>query len=85
MIRPLNKKILVLDEPDKLRSTGGIHLTRQWEHPSGTARVISVSEGTVDLKPGDRVLTRPYAGKEVERDGKKYRLLEASEIIGIEL
>lgn len=84
ILKPLRDEILVKDVPDRLVSTGGISLSRAWEHPSGEAIVRALGpKSQVELKIGTRLLTRPYAGREIEFQGEKLRLLKPSDIIGI--
>lgn len=84
ILKPLRDEILVKDVPDRLVSAGGIALTRQWEHPSGEAIVRATGpKSPREIKVGTRLLTRPYAGREIEFQEEKFRLLKPSDIIGI--
>lgn len=84
ILKPLRDEVLVKDVPDRLVSAGGIALTRQWEHPSGEAVVRALGpKAPRELKVGQRLMTRPYGGRELEFQGERLRLLKPEEIIGL--
>ncbi|MDQ1343740.1 MAG: chaperonin GroES [Patescibacteria group bacterium] len=84
-IQPLSDRVLLKGvEPENV-TKGGILLpqTGNKERPN-LYEVVAVGPGkrdkdgnsvTIDLKPGDRVLSGQYSGDEVEVDGTKYRIV----------
>jgi len=81
-LKPVNGHVLLrLDEKSE-KSTGGIILLDESKKPSTTATVLGVGNGIDDeIKPQERVVVKPYAGKEIEIDDKQYLLIDARYII----
>jgi len=70
-----------LDEKSD-KSPGGIILTDESKKPSTTATILGLGNGVSDeLNVKERVVVKPYAGKEIEIDDKQYLLIDARYII----
>ena len=84
-IQPLSDRVILkVVEPENV-TKGGILLpqTANRERPN-VYEVVAVGPGkrdkdgnlvTIDLQPGDKVLSGQYSGDEVEVDGVKYRIV----------
>lgn len=84
---PLEDRVtLIQDEAIKETPTGlAIPETAQQKPKMGT--IVAVGPGKPNypmaVKTGDRVLFVPYAGTEVEHEGKKYLIMRMSDLIAI--
>ena len=81
MIRATGKRVIVRERPALVRSVGGLHLVERYGDPSADGDVVS--SGVEEVEVGQRVMVKPYGGKEIQWEGKKYRVLEESEILGV--
>lgn len=84
-IEPWNNFIIVLPEPRREMTDGGIHIPESatdivqliW------AEVVVVSKKVPDIKKGDRILIPFDMGHVEEMDGIKYRFLDESNQMAI--
>jgi chaperonin GroES len=90
MIKPLNDYVLLEKAPAE-KKVGEIILTKE-EKKGNVANVVAVGPGkkdengklvAIDLKKGDRVIYREYAGTDYEDEGHKYLLIKAEDIIAV--
>jgi chaperonin GroES len=90
-IRPLGDHVLLRRLDTSKTTPGGILIPETAKETSQEAKVVAVGTGKrnadgvripTDLKKGDRVLVRRYAGTEVEIDGKEYLVVHEDEILG---
>ena len=90
-LRPLGDRIL-LQRIETKQTKGGIAIPDTAKENSQEARVIAAGPGKVDekgrrspteVKKGERVLVRRYAGTEIEIDGKNYVVVTEDEILGV--
>ena len=85
--RPLHDRVLVLPDGAAPKTVGLAAPPSQKEEPTqGT--VVAVGKdvpfaGADVVAPGVRVQWPKYAGREVEHDGRKHRLLRLEEIDGV--
>jgi chaperonin GroES len=86
-IEPLDDRLLVEPIEDAVqRTAGGIYLPDTAKEKPRVARVAAV--GTDDdlrerVSEGDRVLFTKYAGDEIENDGRKYLVLQRSDVLAL--
>lgn len=90
-IAPLGDKVIVVDDPVKKKTKGGILLPLKAQ-TSVKATVIAVGPGkflgngkrhVLSVKVGDRVLASK-GGLPIEQDGQKARLVDIQDIIAVE-
>jgi chaperonin GroES len=90
-IRPLGDHILLARLDSEQATKGGIVIPDTAKETSQQAKVVAVGKGKmseqgvrlpVEVKKGDRVLVRRYAGTEIEIQGKKYLVVTESDILG---
>ncbi len=85
-VQPLQDKILV--EPVKLekRTAGGIYLPESVKHGTKLGKVVALGDDpelVKRIKIGDVVVMTSYAGNDIELDGKKYIIVQLSDVLGI--
>ena len=90
--KPLNDRILVQRTEVEEKTAGGIIIPDNAKEKPMQGRVISVGagksneEGTVrplEVKPGNTILFRKYAGSDVTIDGKEHLILREDEVLAI--
>lgn len=83
-LQPINQLVVIdiNDSKNEQRTSSGIIIPDIAKEKSQTARVIwmSVIENA-EIKPGDIVVYKPFAGTEIEFGGKKYLLLPYADIL----
>ena len=91
-LKPLDDRVVVMPHEAEEVTAGGIVLPEAAKEKPMMGKVISVGPGkTMDdgkrakmsVKKNDVVLYGKYGGSEVEIDGKEYKILRESEILGI--
>lgn len=83
-LQPINQQV-VLDitlSKDEQRTASGIIIPDTAKEKPKQAPVISMSSiDNPEIKPGDIVLFKSYAGTEVDFEGKKYLILPYADIL----
>lgn len=91
-IRPLNDRILVRRFEEEEQTKGGIIIPDSAKETPAEGEVVSVGPGKkddqgkiipVDLKVGDHVMFRKYAGDDIKLEGVPHLILGEDDIIGI--
>ena len=82
-IRPLSDNIVIRMTEAEEKTVGGIILTGTAKEKPEVAEVVAVGPKTEDVKVGDKVLAKSYAGKEVKFDGETFTILEEEDILAI--
>jgi chaperonin GroES len=91
-IRPLSDKVLVRRVDAESKTSGGIVLPDTAKEKSQRGRAIAVGKGkrldngklkAVQVKKGDVVILRAYAGTEVKIEGKEYLIVDESDILAV--
>ena len=72
--------LLKLDS-QKDTTESGIILLDQSQKPATTARVIETGKDVDTVEPGERVVVKPYAGREIEIEDAQYIVVDARYII----
>lgn len=86
-LKVIDDKLLV--EPDKAedeKTPGGIFIpdTAKEKPQKGTVVAVGTDEELKDLvKEGDKIVFGKYTGDEIEFDGKKYLVVQRSEVLAI--
>lgn len=90
MIKPLSDYVLLEKVPSE-KKVGSIILTSE-KKTGNVATVVAVSENPIDkdgkkislnVKVGDKVIYREYAGTDYEENDKKYLLIKNEDILAI--
>ncbi|MGA0061148.1 MAG: co-chaperone GroES [Planctomycetota bacterium] len=90
-IRPLDDRIVVQVLGAEEVSAGGIVLPDSAKEKPQRGKVAAVGEGrlldsgaraAMEVKKGDVVIYGKYAGSDVKVDGKDFKILRESEILG---
>ena len=91
-IRPLNDRVVVEPQKAEERTAGGIFLPETAKEKPLTGKIISVGQGKqldngeraqMSVKVGDVVAYTMYGGSDIKIDGKEYKILHESDILGI--
>ncbi|MCC6574305.1 MAG: co-chaperone GroES [Planctomycetes bacterium] len=91
-VRPLNDKILIERSKADDKTKGGIILPETSKEKPKEGVVISVGDGRItehgeripfQVKKGDRVIFKSYAGNDVKLDGKDYILMSEEDVLAV--
>jgi len=91
-IRPLADKVLVKRLEAENKTAGGIVLPDTAKEKPQRGKIISVGEGKVlddgtvkkmQVKKGDTVLFRSYAGTEIKIDGQEQLIMTEDDILAV--
>lgn len=83
MIRPLADRVLVLADPAETKTASGIIIPDTAKEKPDSGTVIAVGGKVTEIKEGDRILYRKYAGTEVSNEGKTYLVMKQDDVIAI--
>src|SRR6266567_2696586 len=90
-IRPLDDRIVVEPLEAEEKTAGGILLPDNAKQKPQQGKVVAVGPGRLSekgtrlalaVKVGDTVLFGKYSGSDVEVNGKEYKIVRESEILG---
>jgi chaperonin GroES len=91
-VRPLNDKVLIERGKAEDKTKGGIILPEGSKEKPKEGKIVAVGQGRLSekgerlpfqVKKGDRVLFKSYAGTDVKLDGKDYILMSEEEILAV--
>ena len=91
-LKPLDDRVVVQPHKAEEKTTGGIVLPETAKEKPLMGKVIAIGEGKLldngkrgemSVKKNDVVLYGKYGGSDIEIDGKEYKILRESEILGI--
>ncbi len=90
-IRPLADRVVIKMVEAEETTKSGIILTASAQEKPSVAEIVAVGPGgmvdgkeiTMNVKVGERVLVRKYAGNEVKVDGVEYSILRQSDILAV--
>lgn len=91
-IRPLNDRILVRRFEEEEESKGGIIIPDSAKETPAEGEVVAIGPGKkddqgkvipVDLKVGDHIMFRKYAGDDIKLEDVPHLILGEDDIIGI--
>lgn len=90
-IKPLGDRIVIEAIEQDEKTAGGIIIPDSAKEKPKQGRVLAVGPGAkdengkriaMDLEVGDVVLFTQWAGSDVKVDGKEYKILKESDVIG---
>ena len=91
-VEPLGEKVVVKRLEAEEKTAGGIVLPDAAQEKPQQGRVLSVGEGRLladgtrakpEIRDGDRVLFRSFAGTEVQIDGQELLIMSEDEILAV--
>lgn len=90
-IRPLGEMVVVKMVEAEETTKSGIVLPGSAKEKPQMAEVIAVGPGGIvegkevkmEVKAGDKVIARKYAGTEIKLEGQEYIVLRQADILGI--
>ncbi len=91
-VRPLNDKVLIERAKAEDKTKGGIILPDSSKEKPKEGKIVAVGQGRIaengerigfQVKAGDRVLFKSYAGTDVKIDGKDYILMSEEEVLAV--
>ncbi len=91
-LRPLNDRILIKRVPSEEKTKGGLFIPENAKEKPQEGEVIAVGEGRhlengkvrpLEVKKGDRVFFRKYAGNEVTLDNVEHVILKEDEVLAV--
>ena len=87
MIKPLADRVLVEPKEAETKTASGLYIPDTAKEKPQEGKVIAAGPGKKDepmeVKVGDEVIYGKYAGTEVTVEGKKYLIVEQSDILAI--
>jgi chaperonin GroES len=86
-LKVIDERLLVeVEETEEQKSPGGIYIpdTAKEKPQRGTVVAVGTDEDLQKvIKVGDKVVFGKYTGDELEYDGKKYLVIQRSDILAI--
>ena len=91
-IRPLQDRLIVKRVAEEEKTKGGIIIPDTAKEKPLEGKVLAVGNGKVledgkvrplDIKAGDRILFRKYAGTEVKIEGEDHLILREEDVLGV--
>jgi len=86
-LKVIDERLLVeVEESEEQKSPGGIYIpdTAKEKPQRGTVVAVGTDEDLQQvIKVGDKVVFGKYTGDELEFDGKKYLVIQRSDILAI--
>lgn len=83
-LQPINQQVVIdiTENSQEQKTASGIYIpsTAQEKPKMAPIKWMSVIENA-EVKPGDVVLFKPFGGTEIEFEGKKYLILNYSDIL----
>jgi chaperonin GroES len=84
-LQPVNQNVLLdisSDSKEEQKTTSGIIIPDTAKEKQNIAEVLAMSNiENTEIIVGDRVLYKSFSGNEIEFEGKKYLLIQYSEIL----
>lgn len=85
-LQPINQNVLLQleDEAKEMKTASGLIIPDSVKVKKNIAKVLSMSAiDNAEIKVGDMVMYKEFAGTETELDGHKYLLIPYSEILAV--
>ena len=90
-LKPLADRVVIKRLEAEETTKGGIILTAAAKEKPDLSVVVAVGPGglvdgkevTMNLKPGDKVITSKYMGTEVKIDGEQLTIVKQSDVVAI--
>jgi chaperonin GroES len=84
-LQPVNQNVLLdisSDSKEEQKTSSGIIIPDTAKEKQNIAEVLAMSNiENIEITVGDRVLYKSFSGNEIEFEGKKYLLIQYSEIL----
>jgi chaperonin GroES len=83
-LQPVNQNVLldISDDRQEQKTASGIIIPDTAKEKQNIARVLAISNiENAEIAVGDKVLYKPHNGNEIEFEGRKYLLIQYSEIL----
>lgn len=83
-LQPVNQNVLldISDDKHEQKTTSGIIIPDTAKEKQNIAKVVALSNiDNAEIAVGDKVLYKSFSGNETEFEGKKYLLIQYSEIL----
>lgn len=82
-LQPINQNVLIeLKEEKEQKTASGIFLPDTAKEKKAFGKIVSISNiENPEINTGDTVLYKEFSGTEVDFEGKKYLLLQYSDIL----
>lgn len=91
-LRPLNDRVLIKRIESEQKTAGGLFIPESAKEKPMEGEVVAVGSGrsldngtvrALELKVGDRVFFRKYAGNEVTIEGTEHLILREDEVLAV--
>ena len=91
-LKPLDDRVVISPNKAEEKTAGGIVLPEAAKEKPLMGKIVAIgsgkllddgSRGKMSVKKGDVVLFGKYGGSDVEVEGKEYKIMRESEILGI--
>lgn len=80
-MKPMGQRIIVRRHTADEKTPGGVILPEMAKEVPKCGTVTHVSEDVDKIKVGDEVLFTAYAGTEIQLDGKRLLIMQASDVL----
>ncbi|MBN2214707.1 MAG: co-chaperone GroES [Bacteroidales bacterium] len=83
-LQPVNQNVLldISDDKQEQKTSSGIIIPDTAKEKQNIAKVLAMSNiENAEIAVGDKVLYKPLSGNETEFEGRKYLLIQYSEIL----
>lgn len=83
-LQPINQQVIldITDKNQEKKTASGIIIPDSAKEKPKTAPVVWMSQiDKAEIKPGDTVLFKPFAGTELEFEGKQFLFLSYADIL----
>lgn len=90
--RPLNDRVLIKRTESETKTAGGLFIPENAKEKPQEGVVIAVGEGKhldngtvkkLDVKTGDRIFFRKYAGNDITLEGVEHVILREDEVLAV--
>ncbi|MDP2340499.1 MAG: co-chaperone GroES [Deltaproteobacteria bacterium] len=90
--RPLNDRVLIKRTESEAKTAGGLFIPETAKEKPQEGLVVAVGEGKtldngtvkkLDVKAGDRIFFRKYAGNDITLEGVEHVILREDEVLAI--
>lgn len=80
-IQPLNGNVLLRPLEAESKTSGGIYLPETAREAPAEGVIQALPPGDAEVRIGDRVLYKRFAGEEIAFDGQKLRLVPQGDLL----
>jgi len=80
---PLGKRVVLKQLVAEETTKSGIVLTGQSKEKPQEAEVVAVGETSIDIKVGDKVFYKKYAGTDVKLDEEEFIIIDEEDVLAV--